>query len=260
MHDDVDEASPDAAPRQGERTQEPGRKGQVREGHREGTAKFAVEVSAAIAYRISDLAHNATSSAMLLAIHPDHPDPRKIRRAVSALEEGAVIAYPTDTVYGLGCDLTNKHAIERLYQIKGMDRSQPLAFVCPDLSDIARYALIDNRAYRLLRHLLPGPYTFILPATREVPKLVQMKRKNVGIRVPACEATRELGRPIISTTAARPGEEPFVDPREIDAAFRGLGLVLDGGGGGLVPTTVVDLTKTPPEIVRQGAGSIDPFR
>jgi tRNA threonylcarbamoyl adenosine modification protein (Sua5/YciO/YrdC/YwlC family) len=200
---------------------------------------------------------------MLLSINPAHPEPRKIQRAVDALNGGGVIAYPTDTVYGLGCDLTSKHAVERLYAIKGMERSHPLAFVCPDLSNIAKYAIVDNQVYRVLRRFLPGPYTFILEATRDVPKLVQMRRKHVGIRVPACEATRalarELGRPIISTTAARPGEEPYVDPHEIDATFRGLALVLDAGAGGTVPTTVVDLTKTPPEIVRQGAGPVDEF-
>ncbi|HXN33662.1 MAG TPA: L-threonylcarbamoyladenylate synthase [Polyangiaceae bacterium] len=230
---------------------------------------------------------------MLLAIHPDHPEPRKIRRAVEILADGGVIAYPTDTVYGLGCDLTNKHAVDRLYTIKGMDRSQPLAFVCPDLSDIARYAVVDNPVYRVLRRFLPGPYTFILEATRDVPKLFQMKRKNVGIRVPALETpralARELGRPIVSTTASHrpsPGdqeasepsgagrsrlrhvgstvrtrlpEEPFVDPHEIHEAFRGLALVLDGGVGGLVPTTVIDLTKSPPEVVRVGAGPVDEF-
>jgi tRNA threonylcarbamoyl adenosine modification protein (Sua5/YciO/YrdC/YwlC family) len=145
-----------------------------------------------------------------------------------------------------------------------LDRSHPLAFVCPDLSDIARYAIVDNQVYRVLRRFLPGPYTFILAATREVPKLVQMKRRNVGIRVPACETTRalarELGRPIISTTAARPGEEPLVDPHEIAAQFRGLALVLDAGAGGLVPTTVIDLTTSPPEVVREGAGAVDDFR
>jgi tRNA threonylcarbamoyl adenosine modification protein (Sua5/YciO/YrdC/YwlC family) len=201
---------------------------------------------------------------MLLAIHADHPEPRKIRRAVDALIGGGVIAYPTDTVYGLGCDLVNKHAIERLYAIKGMDRSHPLAFVCPDLSDIARYAVVDNQVYRVLRRFLPGPYTFILEATRDVPKLVQMRRKTVGIRVPACEATRalarELGRPIISSTAARPGQAPLVDPQEIDTEFRGLSMVLDGGAGGLVPTTIIDLTKVPVEIVREGAGAVDEFR
>jgi tRNA threonylcarbamoyl adenosine modification protein (Sua5/YciO/YrdC/YwlC family) len=201
---------------------------------------------------------------MLLAINPNHPEPRKIARAVEALNDGAVIAYPTDTVYGLGCDIQSKHAIERLYAIKGMERSHPLAFVCPDLSDIARYALVDNQVYRVLRRFLPGPYTFILPATREVPKLVQMKRKTVGIRVPDCATTRALaeglGRPVISTTAAHPGGDPLVDPREIDAEFRGLALVLDAGAGGLVPTTVIDLTKVPPEVVREGAGSVEEFQ
>jgi tRNA threonylcarbamoyl adenosine modification protein (Sua5/YciO/YrdC/YwlC family) len=201
---------------------------------------------------------------VLLSINVDHPEPRKLRRAVEALEAGGVIAYPTDTVYGLGCDLTNKNAIERLYAIKGMDRSQPLAFVCPDLSDIAKYAVVENQVYRVLRRFLPGPYTFILQATREVPKLVQMKRKNVGIRVPGLEVTRaiarELGRPIISSTAARPGGAPFVDPNEIDDEFKGLALVLDGGAGGLVPTTVIDLTTSPPEIVREGAGDFEEFR
>jgi tRNA threonylcarbamoyl adenosine modification protein (Sua5/YciO/YrdC/YwlC family) len=200
---------------------------------------------------------------MMLSIHADHPEPRKIRRALEVLEAGGVIAYPTDTVYGLGCDLTNKQAIDRLYLIKGMGRSQPLAFICPDLSDIARYAVVHNPVYRVLRRFLPGPYTFILEATREVPKLVQMKRRTVGIRVPALETprtlARELGRPIISTTAARPGAEPFIDPHEIHEAFPGLALVLDGGTGGLLPTSVVDLTKTPPEVLRAGAGPVDEF-
>ncbi len=198
---------------------------------------------------------------MILEIYPDHPEPRKIRRAVDALLAGEVIAYPTDTVYGLGCDLMNKKAIDRLYAIKGMERSRDLAFVCADLSEIARYAVVENHQYRTLKHLLPGPYCFILDATREVPKLVQMKKKTVGIRVPdnaiIRAITRELGRPVISTTAQRTGEDPLVDARDIDAAFKGLGLVVDGGGGGLVPTTVVDLTTVPPTVVRHGAGPVD---
>jgi tRNA threonylcarbamoyl adenosine modification protein (Sua5/YciO/YrdC/YwlC family) len=123
---------------------------------------------------------------------------------------------------------------------------------------------VDNQVYRVLRRFLPGPYTFILAATREVPRLVQMKRKTVGIRVPASETARALaralGRPIISTTAAPPNEDPLVDPREIDDAFHGLDLVLDAGAGGLVPTTVVDLTQSPPVIVREGAGDVEVFR
>src|SRR3954454_22710529 len=119
---------------------------------------------------------------MLVSVNPNHPEPRKIRVAVDALERGEVIGYPTDTVYGLGCDLFNKKAIDRLYQIKQMDRAHQLAFICPDLADIARYAVVENQAYRVLKHFLPGPYCFILEATREVPKLVQTKRKTVGIR------------------------------------------------------------------------------
>jgi tRNA threonylcarbamoyl adenosine modification protein (Sua5/YciO/YrdC/YwlC family) len=192
--------------------------------------------------------------AMILSVNPEHPEPRKIRRAVDALEAGEVIAYPTDTVYGLGCDLTNKKAVDKLYAIKRMDKSHQLAFICPDLGDIARYAVVENAHYRILRHFLPGPYCFILTATREVPKLIQSKRKTVGIRIPNSEViravTRELGRPVISTTAQRAGEDPHVDPREIDDAFPGLALVLDGGGGGMVPTTVV---------VREGAGSTEEF-
>jgi tRNA threonylcarbamoyl adenosine modification protein (Sua5/YciO/YrdC/YwlC family) len=199
---------------------------------------------------------------MLIEINPDHPEPRKIQRAVDALERGEVIAYPTDTVYGLGCDLLNKKAVDRLYQIKGMDRAQQLAFICPDLSDIARYAIVENPTYRILKRMLPGPYCFILEATREVPRLIQSKRKTVGIRIPHHEVilavARGLGRPVISTTANLPGDDDaLIDPHEIDDRFPGLGLVLDAGVGGKIPTTVVDLTSTPPTIVREGAGPVD---
>jgi tRNA threonylcarbamoyl adenosine modification protein (Sua5/YciO/YrdC/YwlC family) len=200
---------------------------------------------------------------MLLEIMPKTPEPRKVRQAVDALEAGEVIAYPTDTVYGLGCDIMNRRAIDRLYAIKGMDKRHELAFICPDLGDIARYAVVEKQEYRVLRHYLPGPYCFILTATKEVPKLLQSRRKTVGIRIPAHEViraiARERGRPIISTTAQRTGEDPHVDPHEIDEAFKGLGMVLDGGGGGMVPTTIIDLTQSPPEIVREGAGSTADF-
>jgi tRNA threonylcarbamoyl adenosine modification protein (Sua5/YciO/YrdC/YwlC family) len=200
---------------------------------------------------------------MLLEIDARHPEPRKIGIAVAALQKGGVIGYPTDTVYALGCDLFDKKAVERIYQIKRMRADQPLAFVCHDLADIAHYAIVENEHYRLLKRLLPGPYTFILEATREVPKLILMKRKQVGIRIPDHPVPRalckELGRPIISTTAGFHGEEPFVDPNEIDDAFPGLALVLDGGAGGLVPTTVVDLTDGTARVVREGAGDPDLF-
>ena len=199
---------------------------------------------------------------MLLAINPVHPEPRKVQRAVQVLNGGGLIAYPTDTVYGLGCDISNKQAIDRLYQLKGMPKDHPLAFICPDLSDIARYAVVENAVYRVLKRFLPGPYCFILLATREVPKMLLNKQKTVGIRVPNHPITialvRELGRPLISTTASRPGGEAMVDPWEIEQEFSGLDLVIDSGeSGGVVPTTVVDLSQGDVRIVREGAGPVD---
>lgn len=195
---------------------------------------------------------------VLLEINPQHPEPRKIQRAVAALENGELIAYPTDTVYGLGCDLMNKAAVDRLYEAKRMPKTQPLALICVDLSDIARYVVLDNSAYRLLRRILPGPYTCILPATREVPKTIAPKRTQVGIRVPDHPVPRAiaqaLGRPLISTTASLHGEPPLQWPQDIATTFRGLTLVLDGGPGGIEPTTVLDMTQDPPVVVRQGAG------
>jgi tRNA threonylcarbamoyl adenosine modification protein (Sua5/YciO/YrdC/YwlC family) len=200
---------------------------------------------------------------MLVELNSEHPEPRKIKRACDALQSGEVIAYPTDTVYGLGCDLFNKKAVDRLYQIKGMDRSQKLAFVCSDLAEVSRYAVMHDSIYRILRRYLPGPYTFLLQATREVPKVVQSPRKTVGVKIPdhqvALSLTRELGRPIISTTAARHGQDPHLDAREIDAEFAGLALVLDAGPGGLVPTSIVDLTGDRPRVVRVGAGNVSEF-
>ena len=200
---------------------------------------------------------------MILEINPEHPDPRKIRRAVDALEAGEVIAYPTDTVYGLGCDLFNKKAVERLYQIKGMQREQKLAFICPDLSDAAKYAVMHDQVYRAIKSYLPGPYVFILEATREVPKIVHLPRKTVGVRIPnhpvPLAIVRELGRPIISSTAARHGAEGNPDPHEIDIEFPGLALVLDGGPGGTEATSVVDLTGPRPVVVREGAGDVSGF-
>jgi tRNA threonylcarbamoyl adenosine modification protein (Sua5/YciO/YrdC/YwlC family) len=200
---------------------------------------------------------------MIIEVNPHTPEPRKVRRAVAALEAGEIIAYPTDTVYALGCDLANKKAIDRLYQVKGMDRGQPLAFICPDLRDLSKYAIVDDHAYRLLRRVLPGPYTFVLTATREVPKMLHTShRRTVGIRVPDApiilEVVRALGRPVISTAAHRPGDEHMVvDAHDIEATFPGVDLVLDGGIGGREPTTVVDLSHGSIDIVREGAGAIE---
>ncbi|HHH28661.1 MAG TPA: threonylcarbamoyl-AMP synthase [Polyangiaceae bacterium] len=198
---------------------------------------------------------------MLLPINPEHPEPRKIERAVKIIEDGGIICYPTDTVYGLGCDLHDKQAIDRLYQVKAMDRKKPLAFICADLSDIAKYAIVDNPSYRVLKHFLPGPYTFVLKATRDVPRFVQQKQKTVGIRVPDHPVTHALveglGRPVISTTACEPDEDPIIDPWTIDATFPTLDLVLEADVCGSVPTTVVDLSEGEVKIIREGAGPID---
>jgi tRNA threonylcarbamoyl adenosine modification protein (Sua5/YciO/YrdC/YwlC family) len=200
---------------------------------------------------------------MVIEINARYPEPKKIRRAVEALRAGQIIAYPTDTCYGLGCDLFNKKAIDRLYQIKGMPKSHPLSFVCRDIASIAKYAMLHNYEYSIVKDYLPGPYCFILNATKEVPRIVQSPRKHVGIRVPnhpvSLALVEELGGPIISSTAAKTGEPPMVDPNEIDDAFSGLELVLDGGAGGEAPTSVIDLTGDRPVIVREGAGDVSAF-
>ncbi|HMI88278.1 MAG TPA: L-threonylcarbamoyladenylate synthase [Polyangiaceae bacterium] len=200
---------------------------------------------------------------MLLSVNPYYPEPRKIRRAVEALEAGGVIGYPTDTVYGIGCDLFSKKSIDRLYQIKAMDQSQKLSLICPDLGSVARYAIVEDAAFRILRKYLPGPYTFILEATREVPKMVQTKRRTIGVRIPDNPVIQALvhglGKPMMSTTAAPHGHEPYIDPHEIDDRFPGLAMVLDGGVGGSVPTSVIDLTTAYPQVIREGAGPIDDF-
>jgi tRNA threonylcarbamoyl adenosine modification protein (Sua5/YciO/YrdC/YwlC family) len=201
---------------------------------------------------------------MLMEINSVTPEPRKIRRAVEALADGGLIAYPTDTVYGIGCDLFNKKAVDKLYQVKGMQRSQQLAFLCADLGEVAKYAILNDYEYRILKRFLPGPYCFILRTTNEVPRIVQTPRKHVGVRIPnhpvPLALVQELGRPIISSTAARPGQPPFIDPKELDLEFRGLDLVLDGGVGGDAPATIIDLTADHPVVVREGAGDASPFR
>lgn len=200
---------------------------------------------------------------MLLPIHPTHPEARKITRVVETLERGGVIVYPTDTVYGLGCDIRQKKALAHLYRMKGIADDHPVSFVCPDLSDIARYAVVDDFAYRIMKRLLPGPFTFILNATREVPRMVMRKRKTVGIRVPDHPVTlalvRELGAPILSTSASRPDEGFMNDPEEIAELFKSADIVIDSGLGGIEPSTIIDLSEGRVELVRQGAGDPGPI-
>jgi tRNA threonylcarbamoyl adenosine modification protein (Sua5/YciO/YrdC/YwlC family) len=197
---------------------------------------------------------------MQIHVNSKHPEPRKIGQAFAALERGDVIAYPTDSVYGLGCDILSRRGVEALYRMKNMRQDQLLSFVCPDLADIARYAIVGDAAYRVMRRLLPGPYTFILAATKEVPRSLRMKRKTVGVRVPShpvtLALTRALGRPLVSTSASWEGEY-LIDPAEIEARFPDLSLVLDSDGVGLTPSTVIDLSDGEPVVVRAGAGPVD---
>lgn len=201
------------------------------------------------------------AEAPILAIDPDHPQPRHIERAVAALEAGGVIAYPTDTYYAIGCDLSNKKAIEKLYRLKQRAANKPLSFLCADLSEISRYAVVSNQAYRIMKRLVPGPYTFILPATKLTPEIAMTRQKTVGIRVPQAAIplalVERLGRPLLTTSATFEGEA-LDDPREIKARLgHGLELVIDGGYQQDEPSTVLSLLDDRVEVLRMGKGKVD---
>ncbi|HEX5745352.1 MAG TPA: L-threonylcarbamoyladenylate synthase [Archangium sp.] len=202
------------------------------------------------------------ASAAIIEVNAEFPQPRHIQRAVEILSSGGVIAYPTDTYYGLGCDLGSKKGIEKLYQLKGRDRKKPLSFLCPDLSDVAKYAHVSNFAYRTMKSLTPGAFTFVLEATRLVPEAMMSKQKQVGIRVPDSELARALaaalGRPIVTTSATDAEGEPLIDAKDIkDALGHGLDLILDGGVRLMEPSTVVSLIDDQIEVLRQGKGQLD---
>ena len=201
-----------------------------------------------------------------LEIHTQNPQTRLIQQAVDAVRDGAVLVYPTDSGYALGCHLGDKDAVDRIRALRQLDGKHNLTLVCRDLSEIATYAQINNQAYRLLKSLTPGPYTFILDATREVPRRLQHpKRKTIGIRVPGhpiIDALLDiLGEPLISTTLHLPGDEqPLTDPHEIKERLRNLvDVIIDGGVGSAHPTSIVDLTGTVPEVVRKGSGDTSMF-
>ena len=201
---------------------------------------------------------------MLLHIHPDNPQLRLIKQVVECLQKGGIIIYPTDTIYGLGCDIFQQKAIERICRIKKVDpKKAQLSFICPDLSHLSDYAKqISNSTYRLLKEHLPGPYTFILPASKMVPKILQSKKDTIGLRIPdnkiASAIVSELGHPILS--ASLPGEmiEDYTDPEIMYQNFMNeVDIVIDGGIGGTMPSTVIDCTKEEYEVIRMGAGEWD---
>ncbi len=197
-----------------------------------------------------------------LHLDPEHPKDRLIRQAADVLKQGGVVIYPTDTVYGLGCDIYNKNTIDRIYQIKGMNKRQPLSFICPNLKEISKYAHVSNRAYKAMRHLLPGPYTFVLEATKFVPrKLLTTNKKTVGIRVPdhsICLRLLELfGNPIISTSVSDSDGRILADPREIEAIFGNkVDLILDVGVLPSEPSTVIDFIEDEPKVLRAAKGDV----
>ncbi|MBI3069205.1 MAG: threonylcarbamoyl-AMP synthase [Betaproteobacteria bacterium] len=204
--------------------------------------------------------------AQFFTIHPDNPQPRLIRQAAEIVRAGGVIVSPTDSCYALGCRLGDKAAVERIRAIRRIDERHHFALVCRDLAEIAVYAKVDNRQFRLLKAATPGSYVFILKATREVPKRLQHpKRNTIGLRVPDHRVVRalltELGEPLLSSTLLLPGEElPLNDARDIrEKLEHSVDLIMDGGSCGIVPTTVVDLTGETPVVTRHGKGSTAPF-
>ncbi len=201
----------------------------------------------------------------VLSIDPEHLKGRHLRRAVEVLAGGGVIIYPTDTIYGLGCDITHKSGVERIRRIKGRDARKPMSFVCADLNDIARYARVSNYAYRILRRLLPGPYTFVLPATKETPRLLRSRQKTVGIRIPDHPVTaaivKELGQPILSTSANRSEQDAITDPWQLEEELgHDVDLILECGQLPVLPSSVVSLVGDEAVVLRRGSGDLSQFQ
>jgi len=200
------------------------------------------------------------SAAPILEINPQHPQPHHVQRAAAVLRADGVIAYPTDTNYGIGCAIFSKKGIDRLYQLKDRDRKKPFSFLCADLSDVAKYGHVSNFAYRTMKQFAPGPFTFILTATRTVPEMMQTRQRQVGIRVPDAPfilaVAVELGCPIVTTSAVNPrGGEALVDARSIKEVLGNrINLILDGGIQPNEPSTIISLIGDEIDLIRQGKG------
>ena len=202
---------------------------------------------------------------MIMTINPKNPQIRLVRKVVDVLKEGGVIGYPTDTIYGVGCDLFNPEAIRKIHRIKKIEGNKPLSFICSDLKDISRYAYVSNYAYKMMKRLLPGAYTFILNATKLVPKIAMTRQKTVGIRIPdnkICLAlAKEVGHPIISTSVYKLDESLYNDPSEIEERFgKQLDLVIDGGVIVAEHSSMIDLTDDSPNVIRRGKGDVSLFQ
>ena len=203
---------------------------------------------------------------MILEINPKHPEPRKIKQVVEVLSNGGIIAYPTDTYYGIGCDLFNKATIEKIYQLKRRSPVDPFSFICSDLKNISEYAQVTNYAYKNMKRLLPGPYTFVLEGSRLVPKIMLTKRHTLGIRVPdhaICLAiVEDLGHPVINTSATNPETKEILStPQEIKERLgHALDLIIDGGSVPGKPSSVISLIGDTPEVLREGSGDISIFK
>lgn len=199
-------------------------------------------------------------------IHPENPQPRLINQAVEIIKKGGVIVYPTDSGYALGCAIGDKSAMDRIVAIRKLPENHNFTLVCSDLSEISTYAMVNNQAYRLIKNNIPNPYTFILPATKELPRRLMTKRKTIGLRVPnnviALDLLKALGEPLLSCSLMLPNQEfTHSDPDEIrDVLEHQVDLIIHGGYLGQTPTSVIDLTEDSPSIVRQGAGDITPFQ
>ena len=198
---------------------------------------------------------------MLLEINPDNPQPRLIARVVEILKNGGVVAYPTDTTYGIGCSIFSKKGIERIYLLKQRERKKPFSFICTDISEITRYARVSNYAFKQFRRLLPGPYTFVLEANSVVPDLLLTKQRTVGIRIPdnkICLAiVKELGHPIVTTSANLSGEDPIGNPWLVENELgKLLDVVVDGGDLSADVSSVVSLIGDRPEVLRKGVGDV----
>lgn len=201
---------------------------------------------------------------MLISINSQNPQLRLIRKAVDVLQRGGTIIYPTDTVYGLGCNLFNKKGIERIYGLKKRDKKKPLSFICADLKDISQYAIVTDYAYKTMKRLLPGPYTFILEASRIVPKIIMPKQRTTGIRVPdnpICLAlVKELGGPIVSTSVKDEKGELQGNPHLIQESFgRAVDMIIDGGMLLPEPSSVISLVDDQIEVIRAGKGDVSLF-